>query len=749
MPPSITQNELQQQLVRELVVESTEYLDQFDQDLLAIENRSNDEETLHRIFRAIHTIKGSSGCLGLRELERMAHAGENLLSWHRDRAMTPGAETVRALFRFCDALRGLIRQLSSGPEAAQNLQLTAEHQQILADLNSLHHALKQEQLGTFTESAVGSYGLFADDPAPQPAPRVARATPVASGSDEPTAKSGVEAAVASDAAIRVAVSQLDILMDLVGELVLTRNQILGHTAALLNPGMAKSAQRLNLITSQLQENVMKTRMQAVGHVWNKFPRLVRDLSKELNKPVGLVMEGSDTEIDRTLLEAIKDPLTHIVRNSLDHGIESPERRRAAQKPPRGEIKLRAFHDGGLVVIEVSDDGGGIDRERVLRKAIERGLISPDQANGMPDREVYGLIFAPGFSTADSVTNLSGRGVGMDVVKSNVERIGGAVVVESEPGRSTTVRLKIPLTLAIIPALLILTGGNRYAISQASLVELVRINEEKAASAIEHIRGCPLYRLRGQLLPLLYLREQLGLAPDASGAALLLLVLEAEGRQFGLIVDDILDTEEIVVKPLGQELKSLSVYAGATILGDGRVALILDVLGMARRAGLLEDGRKKPAAEAGFAAVADTEVLLVHIGANRQVAVHLDSVARLEEIALDRIEWSGNSEVVQYRDSILPLIAVGSVLGVPPAGDARESGKIPVVVYSHEGAHYGLVVDRIVDIVRCAAAINPCANRPGILGTAVVAKRVTDFLDIPALVSVSGVVSYKSNSWGLF
>ena len=743
MPPSITQNELQQQLVRELVVESTEYLDQFDQDLLAIENRSNDEETLHRIFRAIHTIKGSSGCLGLRELERMAHAGENLLSWHRDRAMTPGAETVRALFRFCDALRGLIRQLSSGPEAAQNLQLTAEHQQILADLNSLHHALKQEQLGTFTESAVGSYGLFADDPTPIPTPVVA------SGTEESIARPAVEAAVASDAAIRVAVSQLDVLMDLVGELVLTRNQILGHTAALHNPGMAKSAQRLNLITSQLQENVMKTRMQAVGHVWNKFPRLVRDLSKELNKPVGLVMEGSDTEIDRTLLEAIKDPLTHIVRNSLDHGIESPERRRAAQKPPRGEIKLRAFHDGGLVVIEVSDDGGGIDRERVLRKAIERGLISPDQANGMPDREVYGLIFAPGFSTADSVTNLSGRGVGMDVVKSNVERIGGAVVVESEPGRSTTVRLKIPLTLAIIPALLILTGGNRYAISQASLVELVRINEEKAASAIEHIRGCPLYRLRGQLLPLLYLREQLGLAPDASGAALLLLVLEAEGRQFGLIVDDILDTEEIVVKPLGQELKSLSVYAGATILGDGRVALILDALGMARRAGLLEDSRKKRAAEDSFAAVADTEVLLVHIGANRQVAVHLDSVARLEEIALDRIEWSGNSEVVQYRDAILPLIAVGSVLGVPPAGDARESGKLSVVVYSHEGAQYGLVVDRIVDIVRCAAAINPCANRPGILGTAVVAKRVTDFLDIPALVSVSGVVSYKSNSWGLF
>jgi two-component system chemotaxis sensor kinase CheA len=724
-----------------------EYLDQFDQDLLAIENKSNDEETLHRIFRAIHTIKGSSGCLGLRELERMAHAGENLLSWHRDRAMTPGADTVRALFRFCDALRGLIHQLSNGPEAAQSLKLTPEHQQILADLNSLHQALKQEQLGGFQDSDAGSFGLFADEPAPPAAPSAVPAPPVAS--DEPAPKPAVETSVASDTAIRVAVSQLDVLMDLVGELVLTRNQILGHTSALLDPGMAKSAQRLNLITSQLQEKVMKTRMQAVGHVWNKFPRVVRDLSKELGKPVALVMEGSDTEIDRTLLEAIKDPLTHIVRNSLDHGIESPERRRAAQKSPRGEIKLRAFHDGGQVVIEVSDDGGGIDRERVLRKAIERGLVSPDQASAMPDSEVYGLIFSPGFSTAEAVTNISGRGVGMDVVKSNVERIGGAVVVESEPGRSTTVRLKIPLTLAIIPALLILAGGNRYAISQASLVELVRIDEEKAATAIESIRGCPLYRLRGQLLPLLYLREQLGLSPDGSGGALLLLVLEAEGRQFGMIVDDILDTEEIVVKPLGQELKNLSVYAGATILGDGRVALILDVLGMARRAGLLEDGCKKRATEDGFAAAADTEVLLAHIGSNRQVAVHLDSVARLEQIPVDRIEWSGNSEVVQYRNSILPLIAVGSVLGVPPSGDTRESGKIPVVVYSHEGAQYGLVVDRIVDIVRCAAAINPCANRPGILGSAVVAKRVTDFLDVPALVSVSGVVSYKSNSWGLF
>jgi len=738
------QDDLQQELIRELIVESREGLDQFDQDLLAIENQQNDEETLHRIFRAIHTLKGSSGCLGLKQIERLAHAGENLLSVLRDRLTPPDSATVAALFRFCDALRRMVADLETGAVSA-----TADHAAIIADLNALHSVLLH---GTPPEihTEDGSSGLFEDEPGSsgfflEPAPKPAQAPPETATSDGP---------VAIEAAIRVGVTQLDQLMDLVGELVLTRNQIIQHAATLRDPAILQSSQRLNTITSKLQESVMKTRMQPVGQAWSKFPRLVRDLSHELKKPVSLVMEGGDTEIDRTLLEAIKDPLTHILRNSIDHGIESTERRRAAHKPEAGHIRLRAFHDGGQVVIQLSDDGGGIDRERVLAKAIERGLIESANADRLADRDVFALIFAPGFSTAEAITTVSGRGVGMDVVKKNVEKIGGKVEVESVRGRSTTVRLKIPLTLAIIPALLVLTGGKRYAIAQASLLELVRLEQEQAAARIEFIRGCPVYRRRSQLLPLLYLHEQLGIAPPQlqPGDAIFLLIVEAEGCQFGVVVDAILDTEEIVVKPLGEELKAIPVYAGATIMGDGRVALILDVVGMARRAGLLQESRLQSAAAAldPAAATVAQEILLMSLGANRQAAVPLADVYRLEEISAERIEMAGNSEVVQYRSGILPLISVAAALGLPVPDSSPAGGKIRVVVYSHQGAQYGLVVERILDIVRADAPVSRCTNRPGIAGSSVVGNRVTDFLDVPALVSVSGVVSYHSaENWGLF
>jgi len=738
------QDDLQQELIRELIIESREGLDQFDQDLLAIENRQNDEETLHRIFRAIHSLKGSSGCLGLKEIERLAHAGENLLSVLRDRLTPPDSTTVAALFRFCDALRRMVADLETGGVSA-----TADHASIIADLNALHSALLHGSPSE-THAEDGSSGLFEDEPGPsgffrEPAPKPAQAPPETATFDGP---------VAIEAAIRVGVTQLDQLMDLVGELVLTRNQIIQHAATLRDPAILQSSQRLNTITSKLQESVMKTRMQPVGQAWSKFPRLVRDLSRELKKPISLVMEGGDTEIDRTLLEAIKDPLTHILRNSIDHGIESTERRRAAHKPEAGHIRLRAFHDGGQVIIQLSDDGGGIDRERVLAKAIERGLIESAIADRLADRDVFALIFAPGFSTAEAVTTVSGRGVGMDVVKKNVEKIGGKVEVESVRGRSTTVRLKIPLTLAIIPALLVLSGGKRYAIAQASLLELVRLEQEQAATRIELIRGCPVYRQRSQLLPLLYLHEQLGVAPPQlqPGDAIFLLIVEAEGCQFGVVVDAILDTEEIVVKPLGEELKTIPVYAGATIMGDGRVALILDVVGMARRAGLLQESRLQSAAAAldPAAATVAQEILLMSLGANRQAAVPLSAVYRLEEISAERIEMAGNSEVVQYRSGILPLISVAAALGLPVSASSPADGKIRVVVYSHQGAQYGLVVERILDIVRADAPVSLCTNRPGIAGSSVVGNRVTDFLDVPALVSVSGVVSYHSaKNWGLF
>ncbi len=373
----------------------------------------------------------------------------------------------------------------------------------------------------------------------------------------------------TETTIRVDVGLLDALMNLVGELVLARNQIVQLTQGERSSVLTAAAQRLNLITTELQEGVMKTRMQPIGSVWGKFPRLVRDLALACGKRVRIEMEGEETELDRSIIEAIKDPLTHLVRNAVDHGIEPPEVREAAGKPPEGRLLVRAFHEGGQVNIEITDDGAGIDAERVLARAIERGFVGPDQAVRMSEREILDLIFRPGFSTAERVTNVSGRGVGMDVVRTNVERLGGSVDVRSRLGEGTTFRVKIPLTLAIIPALIVTCAGDRYAIPQVNLLELVRLDGDQAGRGIERIHDCPVYRLRGNLLPLVYLDEELGLAaPDRGTSGMYIVVLQADERQFGLVVDGILDTEEIVVKPLSKQLKSINAYAGATIMGDG-------------------------------------------------------------------------------------------------------------------------------------------------------------------------------------
>src|SRR5271165_3795881 len=391
--------------------------------------------------------------------------------------------------------------------------------------------------------------------------------------------------------IRVGVNVLDKLMTLVGELVLARNQLLQISNTVEDASLQAVSQRMNLIATELQEQVMKTRMQPIGNIWGQFPRTVRDVALGCGKEVGIEMEGKETELDKTIIEAIKDPLTHLVRSSVDHGIELPEARVKAGKARVGRLILRAFHEGGQVNIEISDDGAGLSSDRIRKKAIERGVITAEQAARMTEREIFNLIFLPGFSTAEKVTNVSGRGVGMDVVKTNVEKIGGTVDVQSTLGRGTTVRVKIPLTLAIIPALVVTCGGDRYAIPQVSLLELVRVESDQAGKGIELVHGAPVYRLRGQLLPLVYLSRELKLATDARPpaereGAVNIVVLQADGRQFGLVVDEINDTEEIVVKPLRKQLKTVKVFAGSSIMGDGRVALILDVLGLAQRAGVL-------------------------------------------------------------------------------------------------------------------------------------------------------------------
>ncbi len=539
----------------------------------------------------------------------------------------------------------------------------------------------------------------------------------------------------SSESIRVDVEMLDSLMNLVGELVLARNQIMQFTATEKDATFIATTQHLNQLTTELQEGVMKTRMQPIGNIWNKFPRVVRDLSHSVNKQVRLEMEGKETELDKTLIEAIKDPLTHIVRNSVDHGIESPEARQSKGKNPEGVLKLRAYHEGGQVNIDIIDDGGGIDPEKIRQKALSKSLITQQQSTKMSDREVVNLIFNPGFSTAEKVSNISGRGVGMDVVKTNIEKIGGTVDIQTKVNEGTSLKVKIPLTLAIIPALVVKCGGWRYAIPQVSLVELVRLEADQATQGIEEIQGAPVYRLRGNLLPLVYLHQELDVSQQLEEAGVInIVVLQADKRQFGLVVDGILDTEEIVVKPLSKQLKGITAFAGATIMGDGKVALILDVMGLAQKARVLSEASHGQAAsdatEKSDSNNGELQTLLIFsLGQEGRMAVPLSMVARLEEFKRGTIEHSGDQDVVQYRGEIMPLIYLSDVFG----GMRPETEEMQVIVYSAQGRSVGVVVGEIIDIVEEMVTVKQGSGGQGVLGSAVVHGKVTDLLDVEGVI----------------
>ncbi len=486
-------------------------------------------------------------------------------------------------------------------------------------------------------------------------------------------------------------------------------------------------------------------MQPIGNIWSKFPRTVRDVAVSCGKQVRIEMVGKETELDKTIIEAIKDPVTHLVRNAVDHGIETPEARKAAAKDAEGLLFLRAFHEGGQVNIEITDDGAGLDVEKIRKKAVQKALISADQAARMTEREITNLIFLPGFSTAEKVTNVSGRGVGMDVVKTNIEKIGGTVDVQSKLGQGTTVRMKIPLTLAIIPALIVTSGGDRYAIPQVSLLELVRLEGEQARKGIETVQGAPVYRLRGRLLPLVYLDRELhrdaARQESASEENVNIVVLQADDRQFGLVVDDISDTEEIVVKPLSKQLKSINIYAGATIMGDGKVALILDVLGLAECANVVSEARDRVLAELddnlsrAKCGGAEKAVLLFQYGENGRMAIDLSMVARLEEFPVDAVEMADGLEAVQYRGQIMPLIRVSEVLQTRQQ-KSRPTQSVQVVVYADQERRIGLVIDRILDIVQESFVIERQTQRKGVIGSAVIQKRITDVLDVPGLIAAA-------------
>lgn len=559
--------------------------------------------------------------------------------------------------------------------------------------------------------------------------------------DEPGDRASLASAMtgrsrgAADASIRVDVDLLDALMRQVSELVLARNTISRLAEGDADLELTRAAQRLSLIASELQEGVMKTRMQPIEQVWQKVPRMVRDLASACGRQVALDMSGGDTELDRSLLEAIKDPLTHLVRNAVDHGIEDPDVRLQAGKPAQGTLALHAFHAGGQVVVEVSDDGAGIDTERVAATAVRRGLKTAEQTAAMSPAELLQLLFLPGFSTATEVTNVSGRGVGMDVVRTKIESIGGTVDVESTLGTGTTWRLRIPLTLAILPALTVECAGNLYEIPQVSLLELVALGGHEGD--IEYVRSSPVYRLRGELLPLADLREVFAVGPREPGHAPVIAVLQADTRRFGLLVDRVLNTEEIVVKPLSSHLKSIGLYAGATLLGDGRVALIVDVPAIARR--VMPDvgeADRTAAVEETVRRVID-QVLVAGVDGHL-VAIPLASVTRLERLPSGVVEHVGGREVVQYRGAITPLVRLDRMLG----GAGRDTdGELTVVVSTRGARSVAIVVDHIVDIVDDDAEQHSDVGGGVLLGSTVLKDRVTELLDVRAAVTAADPLFY--------
>ena len=533
---------------------------------------------------------------------------------------------------------------------------------------------------------------------------------------------------ASDASIRVDVDVLDALMRHVGELVLARNALTRLSGDLGDASLVRASQRLSLIATELQQGVMKTRMQPIEHVWSKVPRMVRDISAALGRQVRLEMIGQDTELDRGLLEAIKDPLTHLIRNAIDHGIETPARRQELGKQVQGVLTLRAFHQGGQVVVEISDDGKGIDPQVIGAKAIERGLRTPGQVAAMSTQEILQLVFLAGFSTAETVTNVSGRGVGMDVVRTKVEAIGGVVDVQSTPGLGTTWRLRIPLTLAIMPALTVECAHETYAVPQVNLLELLAIDDKQ--SGVEYVGEAPVYRLRGTLLPLVDLRDVLARPARESLEGAVIAVLQADGGRFGLVVDQVLNTEEIVAKPIAAAVKTIGLYAGATLLGDGSVALILDIPAVARRALDLDlQEAVQNAASTQTAAAATEPMLIVAVGEGRQVAMPLGAVTRLERLPASIIEQVSGSAVMQYRGRITPVADLAQLLG--DGGTFRD--EFAVVVCTRGDRTVALVANEVVDIVECPVVDFSDVSGYGLLGSIVIKDRVTELLDLRAAV----------------
>jgi two-component system chemotaxis sensor kinase CheA len=753
-------------LLREFLTETNESLDTVDNQLVRFEQDPTDAKILDNIFRLVHTIKGTCGFLGLPRLEALAHAGETLMGKFRD-GMPVKAEAVTLILSSIDR----IKEILAGLEATET-EPEGTDEDLIEKLHAMaeggHHAEAAAPApvpvvaapptapavtsGTLVDQVLerplrpGEVSLddleraFREtETEAAPAPKPAAVKPAAPEAKDKEAKAkpvkraaAVEADVQeadkiANQSIRVNVDTLEHLMTMVSELVLTRNQLLEISRRNEDTEFKVPLQRLSNVTAELQEGVMKTRMQPIGNAWQKLPRIVRDLSGELGKQIELEMHGADTELDRQVLDLIKDPLTHMVRNSADHGLETPAERLASGKGEQGTIRLSAYHEGGHIIICIADNGRGLNTERIKAKALQNGLVTEAELEKMTEAQIHKFIFAPGFSTAATVTSVSGRGVGMDVVRTNIDQIGGTIDIKSVAGEGSSVTIKIPLTLAIVSALIVEAAGDRFAIPQLSVVELVRARAN-SEHRIERIKDTAVLRLRNKLLPLMHLKKLLkiddGSSSDPENG--FIVVTQVGSQTFGIVVDGVFHTEEIVVKPMSTKLRHIDMFSGNTILGDGAVIMIIDPNGIAKALGASGSSAHELAdeASAGHAIGGEqlTSLLVFRAGSSQPKAVPLGLVTRLEEIATDKIELSNGRYMVQYRDQLMPLVQMNGV-------NVQTQGSQPILVFADDGRSMGLVVDEIIDIVEERLHIEVAGQADGILGSAVIKGQATEVIDV--------------------
>lgn len=756
------------ELLAEFIAESRDHLSHVEGQLLEIEANGADIDVdlVNNVFRGIHSIKGAAGFLGLVTVNRLAHGLENILGLMRTRELTPNSAMVDVMLRAADALAHLVNNAEASNDANVDdhvmrldaIFTSAEGGAVAVVTATCTTVAEEEQRELYLDSVVdfAEQAMLADaadeDDAPLPTvkaelepeqmPVEAVAPPAPCLAEEP--KSTASAAPTAQAptavaetSIRVQVSVLDSLMNLAGELVLGRNQLIQALNTDAHIGIEAVASRLDQVTTELQEAIMRTRMQPIGAVFSKFPRVVRDLSAKLGKQCDVVMDGKEVDVDKTILEAIGDPLTHLVRNSIDHGVERPDVRVAAGKPAVGTIHLKAYHEAGKVRIDIADDGGGIYPEKLKKKAVEKGVITAEQASRLTDREAVRLIFHPGFSTAEKITDVSGRGVGMDVVRTNIEKLGGTVDVDSTPGHGTTIQITLPLTLAIIPSLIIQSGDERFAIPQVNISELVRLRREEMGKRLDRVKSAEVLRLRGSLLPLVRLREVLGFKPpvDVDGesdshATTNIIVVESGQQRFGIVVDALHDSEEIVVKPLGRHIKNAPCLSGATILGDGHVALILDVAGIAAHEQIRSAHDEVIASKGEELATGEEDLQSVLLFTNHpreHFAVSMDVVARIERIRTDQIDAVGGHELVQYRQSSVPLLRLENLIS---ARAPEAQNWVYVIVFVISGKEVGLIAPRLEDIREVPTNVDTLTfQEVGVQGSLVLADGVTRLIDL--------------------